>query len=180
MRIMDQIVKQTLDKYFEQEQQSSEHIFNQLAMYIYSLDSDNSDLAVLAKLLDEDNLKKLIEYYDGKHIRTPTKKKFQECLLVSLCFYLKEVKGWNWAEIKSFMDLPEKFSDEISMISLGGKINKIKSRLQNDLKNLVQTVPITEFRKVFLNEFQNDSDTNNENKKFIDDLCSEQEDEDNE
>lgn len=157
---MEAILRQTLDKYFRQEQQSTEQTFNQLAMYVYSLDSDNNDLAILAKILDEENLKKLIEYYDGKHIKPPTKKKFQECLLVSLCFYLKEIKGWNWSEIKNFMDLPDKYKDEISTISLGGKINKIKSRLQNDLKNLVQTIPIEEFRKIFLENFQNEQEDN--------------------
>lgn len=139
---MNTAISQILEKHFkESDTPDSEKVFNQLSFYIYSMDADQNDLYILAKILSPEDLQKLITYYDGKHIKIPTNEKYEECLLVSLCFYLKEIKGWDWPEIKKFMGLPEKHKKHISTISLGGKINKIKDKLNNDLKTLFDILP---------------------------------------
>ena len=153
---MNKGIEQILKKHFEgNTTDDSEKVFNQLAFYIYSLDSNQHDLYILAKILSSEDLQKLISYYDGKHIKIPTNEKYEECLLVSLCFYLKEIKGWDWVEIKKFMDLPEKHKKHISTISLGGKINKIKKRLNSDLKTLINTLSIEEFHHLFTQKIGN-------------------------
>jgi len=177
---MKKLIEQTLDKYFKEveEGEGTEKIFNQLALYLYSLDSHENDLYILAKILPEKELQKVITYFDGRHIKIPTQEKYQECLVLSLCFYLKEVKGWSWPEIKQFLDLPEKYKKEVSSISLGGKINNIKKRLTTDLKTLITSISVQDFHELFLQKIQKDLCKDEE--QVEEEIVVNEEDEDNE
>ena len=59
-------IKKSVDEYFQLEKQASEKVFTQLFLYICSLESRSSadDLYILAKLLDPDDIKKIIDYFD--------------------------------------------------------------------------------------------------------------------
>jgi hypothetical protein len=88
---------------------------------------------MLAKLLPEESLIKLISYFDGDVIRLPRKDNYKDCILTALCFYLKDIKGWSWDKIHKYLDLPENSKEVLSSISIGGKINKVKEILGEDL-----------------------------------------------
>lgn len=130
---MHDSLQQIAKEYLKQEEELGNKIYHQLALYIYSLESPNSDLYMLAKLLKEDDLIRLISYYDGDVIRLPKKDNYKDCALTALCFYLKEIKGWSWEKIHTYLDLPENSKDLLSSISIGGKINKVKEVLGNEL-----------------------------------------------
>ena len=173
---MQSMIQDTLAKYFKEEEKDVAKIFDQLSFYIYSLKSPKSDLYMLAKILDEETLSKVIDYFGGDILKIPSKEDYQESLLISICFYLKEIKGWNWIEIKKFMDIPEKYKDKISMISVGGKINKVKRQLNRDLLRLTENIPLSDFHKYFL-QSSLQGDSNIDESDLI--LCTE-EDEENE
>lgn len=142
--IQSLVIKEKLEEYFKIEEEVSLNVFNQLALYIYQLETKNSntDLYYLAKILDQENLIKLVSYYDGDILKMPTKDELRTCTLVALCFYLKEYKGWDWTEIKSFVNLPENNKELLSSISLGRKINNIKDSLNKDIRKLLKKVKI--------------------------------------
>lgn len=147
---MQKAIKSVLDSYFLQEKEDTKKIINQIFLYVASLQEERNDLYVLAKILDDDTLWELISFYSGEVIKMPSKEEALESLLVTTCFYLKEIKGWSWSEVKNFMNLPEKYQEQISNISLGGKINKLKKQLNKDLLKQLSNVPMSEFHKAFM------------------------------
>ena len=120
---------QKLQEYFNEEKTLHKEIFDQISLYIYYLFSSKSqsDLYVLAKLLNNHELlRKLARYYAGSKIQMPTGEELLEADILTICFYLKEIRGWNWEQIKSFF--PLEYQDfDFSSISFGKKINTIKS-----------------------------------------------------
>jgi hypothetical protein len=118
---MSILIKQTLEDYFKKDEILTEQIFNQLTLYIFSLNSDQHDLYLLAKLLDNDSLQKIISYYDGDILRLPTREEYKTNILTALCFWLKTFKGYSWFEIKDYLKIPENNKDLLSSISIGEK-----------------------------------------------------------
>jgi len=142
-------IKEQLEQYFKAQEKADKEVLNQIILYIYYLESKstNSDLFVLARLLPSEILYKLISYYDGDIIKMPSKEEFKRAYIVSICFYLKEIKGWSWEEIKNFFPNNVDYEDLISSISIGKKINKIKETLSNDLLELLKSLKIDKIEK---------------------------------
>lgn len=132
------IIQQKLAEYFETSQQADEDVFNQLVLYVYAVESQNSDLHLLAKILPQEYLTKLINYYDGDTLKLPSKENYMQCYLTALTYYLKCIKRMSWSEIKEMIDLPEKDKDIISSISLGYSINRINRDMTRDLKEILK------------------------------------------
>lgn len=146
---MQSSIKELLDSYFKTQEKADKEILNQIILYIYYLDSNSldSDLFILARLLPSDLLYKLISYYDGDVLKMPSKEDFKKSFITSVCFYLKEIKNWEWKEIKEFFPSNEEYIELISSISIGKKINKIKETLGNDLMKLLKNLKIDKIKK---------------------------------
>jgi hypothetical protein len=142
-------IKDQLEEYFKAQEKADEDVLNQIILYIYYLESksSNSDLFILARLLPNDVLYKLISYYDGDILKMPSKEEFKKSYVVSICFYLKEVKGWSWEQIKEFFPSNPEYDDLLSSISIGKRINKVKDTLGKDLMNLIKTLKIEKIKK---------------------------------
>lgn len=142
-------IKEQLEQYFKAQEKADKEVLNQIILYIYYLESKsaNSDLFILARLLPSEMLYKLISYYDGDVLKMPTKDEFKKAYVVSICFYLKEIKGWTWEQIKQFFPANVDYDDIISSISLGKRINKIKEVLGNDIVKLLKELKIDKVEK---------------------------------
>jgi hypothetical protein len=149
--VVRQSIKKTINEYLALEKQTSESIFTQLFLYICSLETKDSpsDLYILGKLLKTEDIKKIIDYFDGDLIRIPRKEEYRNAMLVSLCFFLKVIKGYSWADIKDFISLPENSSDILSTISVGRKINSIQDSLGNDIIKALQNMEIDNIDTLF-------------------------------
>ena len=136
---MQEHIKTILETYFEKETLDNKELFNQLLFYIYTIHSSTSDIYMLAKLLPDEYLTKLIFYFDGDTIKLPSKKEYKILLLTALCFWLKEFKNLSWNEIKQIIDFDTiEQSVEISTISLGNKIIKLKKQMGKQLYTQLQ------------------------------------------
>jgi len=142
---MQAFIKKTLDNYFKTEDILNHQIFNELSLYIYSLDHRMNDLFMLAKILDENSLQKLINYYDGDILRLPSREAYKTSVLTALCFWLKVFKGYSWTDIKDYLEIPDTHKDLLSSISIGGKINKIKEALGQDIVDLLNGIEEKDF-----------------------------------
>ena len=98
--------------------------------------------------LHRENDKPAIEYFNGDIIKIPTKVEYRESLFLSLCFYLKEVRGWNWIQIKEYINLSEADKELLSSISLGKKINAIKDHMGKDMMDLIKNMDIEQLQDV--------------------------------
>jgi hypothetical protein len=133
-----------IDQYFEQQQLSDAQIFNILRLYVYEIKAkqNSSDLHLLGKLLQPEELNSVVEYYDGDIIKMPKKSELLEATFLTICFYLKEIKGWNWLEIREFINLPEADKDLLSSISIGKQINALKETMGKDIMELIKNLDI--------------------------------------
>ena len=136
---MQEHIKTILETYFEKETLDNKELFNQLLFYIYAINNTTSDIYMLAQLLPDEYLTKLIFYFDGDTIKLPSKKEYKILLLTALCFWLKEFKNLSWNEIKQIIDFDTiEQSVEISTISLGNKIIKLKKQMGKQLYTQLQ------------------------------------------
>lgn len=150
---MQNTIKEKLKNYLVVEEETASKIFEQLAFYIYSLESGKHDLYILAKLLPEEDINKMVAYFDGDTIKLPSKEQHKTLLLLSVCFYLKVLKGYSWERIKEFLDLPENNQNMLSSISIGGKINKLQSQISDEFLKMLQTTKIKDM-DAFLDKFK--------------------------
>lgn len=141
---MQESIREQLDRFFKTQEQEDKDVLNQIILYIYYLNSksSNSDLFILAKLLPQEHLYKIISYYDGDILKMPSKEEFKISYIISVCFYLKEIKNWSWTQIKGFFPSNDEYDELLSTISLGKKINKIKENLSQDLFNLLKNLEL--------------------------------------
>lgn len=137
-------VLKIIDDYFESQKISDQQIFNILRLYIYQVKSgqSGSDLHLLGKLLQPQELEAVVNYYNGDIIKTPKKSELLESTFLTICFFLKEVKGWNWLQIRDFINLPESDKELLSSISIGKQINQIKENMGKDIIDLIKTVDV--------------------------------------
>ena len=158
---MQLFLKQTLEQYFQKEDILNHQIFNELSLYIYSLDHRMNDLFMLARIIDEESLQKIIAYYDGDLLRLPSREAYKTSVLTALCFWLKIFKGYTWQDIKEYLDIPETHKDLLSSISIGGKINKIKDALGSDIIEMLGNIEEKDFVD-FYNAIQSKKEEKND------------------
>ena len=134
---MDKI-QEKLQHYFNVEKETAPKLIEQLALYLYYLESPNTDLYLLAKILPEDSLIKLIEYFGGDIIRIPTKEEHLQNKLLAIYYYFREIKQYSWPEIIQKLQLTDQQIEQLNTYSLGHKIQQIKETLDKDLMKLVE------------------------------------------
>jgi hypothetical protein len=144
-------IKKIINEYLQLEEKDAESVFNQLFLYICSIEARTSseDLYILAKLLKANDIKKIIDFYDGDTLKIPRKEDYRISMLVALCFFLKEIKGYSWSDIKDFIDLSDNNTDILSTISIGRKINNIKAKLGKDILRALQNLHIENLQTLF-------------------------------
>ena len=123
-----------VNKYFDADKKVSKESLEIITWFVYQLEENRQhDLWLLAKLLSEKDITKLVAYFSGDSIKFPTKDKYIELRLVSVCFFLKEIQGWDWVRIRTFLGMNEN-DKTFSSLSLGHRVNKVKEHLVNDIK----------------------------------------------
>jgi len=131
---MPDSLKDKIDRYFEADKKVSKESLEIITWFIYQLEENRQhDLWLLAKILPESYITKLVSYFSGDIIKFPTKDQYVDLRLVSICFFLKEIQGWTWDKIRTFLSIPE--NDKVfNSLSLGHRINHIKEYLVDDIK----------------------------------------------
>jgi len=144
------LIKDRIDEFFDEERKNNETLLEQLTLYIYGLDEGNeTDLYILAKILPQEYLNKLINYCDGDSLKLPSKEEYRKKYLLIVCFYMKEILGYEWARIKKVLNLPENDVKMLSTISIGHQITKIKKSLNKDLRKMMEDkLPEDKLKKV--------------------------------
>lgn len=136
-----------IKEYFVVEAKTSDEIFNRLIMWVYGQYVHEYNLYELAKLLPDEHLLRLIDYYDGKLLKLPSKMEFQECFLIAIIFYLKEYKQYSWDQIKNIFDTypdGKQLFNSISMSKKILKIRKLKKNLHKQLQLILEDLSLSD------------------------------------
>lgn len=146
----EKTLNKKLNEYFKISEYSSEQALNALSLLIYSFDADKNDLFILAKLFNSEDVAKLVYYYNGATLKIPTIEEYKRAKVVASCYYLREVKGWTWPDIKEYLNLTEEEElEDSSTKSIGKQIAKIKEELKPDFMDVL--IDKYDFNKVIKN-----------------------------
>lgn len=134
------LIMSKMSSYKKNTSYSIDQVFNALSLYIYSMQGHINDLYILSKILDKQSLEKLISYYDGDTLRIPSKEEFKQAELISSCYFLKEIQGWSWEKIKTFLQLTKADEDMFNTMSLGKQLIDIKENINRDISSMMKNL----------------------------------------
>lgn len=95
---------------------------------------------MLAKLLDEQSLIKLIDYYDGSEIKIPTKKEYKQNMTLAIYFFLTEVKGFSFKKASEMIKDMSGLEIEESEQVIGRRLSKLKDKLKDKLIQVLDSL----------------------------------------
>jgi len=115
-------------------------MLNSITFLVYELESGNkNDLFMLSKLLDEESLNNLINYYNGANIRIPTVEDFKRSTILGLFYYLMDVKNLSFSESKTIIE-SYGYKIEDDSISLGKRVSSLRKQLANRILNVIEDI----------------------------------------
>ena len=101
-------------------------LFRAIALVFYH-NEKLSDLYDAYKLLGIDNFVKLVHLFDGRTVRFPTSTELKDAIIMSLCFYYREIEGLTWEEIRDH--IPFKFSS----LTVSYKLKSLNAAIRKEL-----------------------------------------------
>ena len=101
-------------------------LFRAIALVFYH-NEKLSDIYDAYKLLGVEDFVRLIHLFDGRTVRFPTSSELKEAIILSLCFYYKEIEGLEWDEIHD--KIPFKFSS----LQIAYKIKSLSAAIRAEL-----------------------------------------------
>jgi hypothetical protein len=134
---LDAITK-CIDTYYQKEETSLWAAFNQLFLFISAKQfSQNTDIYYLGKVLSYDQIKKLSEYYEGGSIRFPSSDELKNCYTLSVCFFLEQVLGWSWPQIREYF---KESKIDLNTVSYGIQTKRLKTELAKEMQILFDRI----------------------------------------
>lgn len=116
-------------------------LLNSISLIIFEIENNTkNDLFMLANILDEKSLARLIDYYDGSEIKMPSKNEYKQNLILALYFYLIEIKGYNFKKATDMMKDMSNLQVEESEQYIGRRLSKVKEKLKERLILLINNL----------------------------------------
>jgi hypothetical protein len=101
-------------------------LFRAIALVFYH-NEKLSDIYDVYKLLGVESFVKLVHLLDGRTVHFPTSTELKDAIILSLCFYYKEIEGLEWDEIHD--RIPFKFSS----LQVAYKIKSLNAAIRAEL-----------------------------------------------
>ncbi len=115
---------------FSKKNKDDKYVLLEILSILFYQNKNASDLADIYDELGLDNLSKLINLFDGKSVKLPTRAEFEDLLILAICYYHKEVEGSEWKDIKKQVPF------EISSITYGRRIKTMNEKLRKEVMQL--------------------------------------------
>lgn len=141
-------IEKKIEEFFEQDEQNLKSLFNQIFAHICLTEFGKTDIYYLSKIVTFDQLKKISQYYNGDTIKTPTEEEANECVFLTICYFLREELGWDWQRIKTYLNVQN--DEYFSSVSLGKKILNVKESMKKDLKYMLSQINREELYELLL------------------------------
>jgi hypothetical protein len=104
-------------------------LFRAIALVFYH-NEKLSDIYDACKLLGTDDFIRLVHLFDGRTVRFPTAAELKDAIILSLCFYYREVEGLAWEEVH------DKIPFSFSSLQMSYKIKGLNASMRAELKNI--------------------------------------------
>ena len=121
--------KQFRDTFSPADSNQQGDLFRAIALVFYH-NEKLSDIYDVYKLLGIENLVKLVHLLDGRTVQFPTSTELKDAIVLSLCFYYREIDGLPWEDIHDL--IPFKFSS----LTVSYKIKSLNKVIRNELTEI--------------------------------------------
>jgi len=126
------VFQKQINEIFAPKQGTEFDILLKMVSIILFQNPNSHSLMNLYKTFPLEDFFRIIELFDGQTIKFFTREELKEALILSLCYYYKEVEQKPWPEIHRLVPF------EVSPISYGTKIKSLNSFLMNKLQDLAE------------------------------------------
>ena len=123
-----EIWSQQVNDIFKKETPDDYEIF--LDIISIALDT-TKDMSKLYHVIGLELLADIVTNFSGRTIVVPDKLEFRNMIITATCYYLKEIKGMTWDEIKNELPL-----QEISSIKYGKQIIKLNDKIKAEIASI--------------------------------------------
>ena len=86
-----------------------------------------SEIYDVYKLLGIEDFVRLVHLFDGRTVRFPTSTELKDAIILSLCFYYREIEGLTWEEVHD--RIPFKFSS----LTVSYKLKSLNAAIRKEL-----------------------------------------------
>lgn len=124
------VFEQQINELFVRKQDDEADVVLEALSIVLYQNHKNTDMVELYKLLGLDGFLKVVSLFEGRTVKFPTRGEIQESLILSLCYYYKEVLGMTWPEIR------QKMPFDISAHSYGIRIKSLNRFVRKKLSQL--------------------------------------------
>jgi hypothetical protein len=93
---------------------------------------NSTNIVEIYKLLGLENFSKLVQLFDGRTIKLPTKQELTDNLISSLVYYYRNIQNESWEEVKAH------FPFEISGIKHGIQVKHLNTFIQQKLEETLR------------------------------------------
>jgi hypothetical protein len=104
----------------------------QIASIVYALENPENDLYMLSKKCDEKTIQTIISNFAGQNLKIPTIKTYNDSMILAVCYYLFNIKKFNWLQIQSYLQSSNNLPEDSSYFK------KIQKKIKNINLHLAQ------------------------------------------
>lgn len=119
-----------INEIFKNKKESEIDVFLQAVNLVIFSSIKNNEILELYKLVGLETFTKIINFFNGRNIKTIKVEEFREALMFAIYFYMINVEGKDWKEIKE--DMPF----EVESIKYGIRITKLNKVIQEQLAEI--------------------------------------------
>lgn len=119
---------------------STDQVLEYITSITYASESANNDLYIISKYLKSEDIRNLVFNLSGKKIQLPTIEEYYKSYIVAICFYLIEMKGMKWDEVKERLQAENNliFDKYVTVMDVGRRIGKIRKYVNSQLSEILK------------------------------------------
>lgn len=127
-----------VESYFKKKNTNKEVFFN-LALLLFKNESGEKSLRSIPDIIGVPAFIKLINYTDGKMIKTPTKEELRQYLLVILFYYMRHIEGKQWVDIVKEIDYSAFGVAQEKLQIIRKKVSELDSSIKESLAHVANS-----------------------------------------
>jgi hypothetical protein len=129
------LFKTKLEDLFKETEDDEVSLILKVMSFLFYQNNKNTSMADIYKTMSKsygvsqglDITYKLIDLFNGHDVNFMTIRDFHDNLIIAICYYYKEVVGWDWSTIK------KKVPFELNAVSIANKIKSLNKWIKKNI-----------------------------------------------
>lgn len=116
----------------KKEPTETEQILNVVSLIVHS--DKNDDMGRLYSRVGLKTFSEVLDVFGGRYVKFMTKEEFKDSLMLALCYYYRETRGFSWEKIKAILPF------QINTVSMGIRISNMNSRIKKEIDRIFSEI----------------------------------------